>query len=69
MKRSPKVIAFIDGNDHWFLNLVMPAGKCACSSRPRYRGQLLVTVMARNGTDFGIRSPPCPIGGSRRPRA
>ncbi|HZY42857.1 MAG TPA: DUF1116 domain-containing protein [Anaerolineae bacterium] len=50
-----KVIEFIDRNDHWFLNLSMPAGKCAVEVAEGIEGSSIVTVMARNGTDFGIK--------------
>jgi len=50
-----KVIEFIDRNDHWFLNLSMPAGKCAVEPAEGIEGSSLVIVMARNGTDFGIK--------------
>lgn len=50
-----KVFEFITGNDHFFLNLSMPAAKAmleACNGIP---GSTLVVTMARNGTEFGIR--------------
>ncbi len=50
-----KVIEFIDRNDHFFLNLSMPAGKAALEPAEGIQGCSIVTVMARNGTDFGIR--------------
>jgi hypothetical protein len=50
-----KVIEFIDRNDHFFLNLSMPAGKAMLEPAERVPGSTIVTVMARNGTDFGIR--------------
>jgi hypothetical protein len=50
-----KVIEFIDRNDHWFLNLSMPAGKCAVEVAEGVEGSSIVLVMARNGTDFGIK--------------
>jgi hypothetical protein len=50
-----KVIEFIDKNDHFFLNLSMPAGKAAVEPAEGIEGSSIVTVMARNGTDFGIR--------------
>src|SRR5512145_3190726 len=50
-----KVIEFIDRNDHWFLNLSMPAGKCAVEPAEGIEGSSIVIVMARNGTDFGIK--------------
>jgi hypothetical protein len=50
-----RVIEFIDRNDHFFLNLSMPAGKAAMEPAEGVAGSSIVTVMARNGTDFGIR--------------
>jgi hypothetical protein len=50
-----KVIEFIDRNDHFFLNLSMPAGKAMLEAAESVEGSTIVTVMARNGTDFGIR--------------
>ncbi len=50
-----KVIEFIDHNDHFFLNLSMPAGKAMLEAAEGVEGSTIVTVMARNGTDFGIR--------------
>jgi len=50
-----KVIEFIDRNDHFFLNLSMPAGKSMLEPAEGIAGSTIVTVMARNGTDFGIR--------------
>jgi hypothetical protein len=50
-----KVIEFIDRNDHFFLNLSMPAGKALLEPAEGIPGSSIVTVMARNGTDFGIR--------------
>ena len=50
-----KVIEFIDRNDHFFLNLSMPAGKSMLEPAEGVEGSTIVTVMARNGTDFGIR--------------
>lgn len=50
-----RVIEFIDRNDHFFLNLSMPAGKALLEAAEGVEGSTIVTVMARNGTDFGIR--------------
>lgn len=54
-EKLAKVIEFIDGNDHFFLNLSMPAGKAMLEPAEGVEGSTIVTVMARNGTDFGIR--------------
>ncbi len=50
-----RVLEFLHGNDHFFLNLTMPAGKCALDAAANVEGSSLVTVMARSGTEFGIR--------------
>ncbi len=50
-----RVIEFIDRNDHFFLNLSMPSGKALLEPAEGIPGSSIVTVMARNGTDFGIR--------------
>jgi hypothetical protein len=47
--------AFIEQNDHFMLNLVMAAGKLAVDAASGVSGSSLVTTMARNGTEFGIR--------------
>jgi Protein of unknown function (DUF1116) len=47
--------AFIGGNDHFFLNLAMPACKLALDAARDVPGATLVVAMARNGTDFGIQ--------------
>jgi hypothetical protein len=46
---------FVGGNDHFFLNLVMPACKLAGDAARDVPGSSLVVAMARNGTDFGIQ--------------
>ena len=50
-----RVFEFLHSNDHFFLNLTMPAGKCALDAAANVPGSSLVTAMARNGTKFGIR--------------
>ncbi|MBU1050342.1 DUF1116 domain-containing protein [Candidatus Bipolaricaulota bacterium] len=50
-----RVFEFLHSNDHFFLNLTMPAGKCALDAAAAIPGSSLITVMARNGTEFGIR--------------
>ncbi|MBN1266782.1 MAG: DUF1116 domain-containing protein [Anaerolineales bacterium] len=54
-QRLARVLGFIDGNDHFFLNLSMPAGKAMLEPIEGIKGCTIVSVMARNGTDFGIR--------------
>jgi hypothetical protein len=50
-----EVFRFISGNDHFFLNLAMPAGKVAADAARDVPGSSLVVAMARNGTEFGIQ--------------
>jgi hypothetical protein len=50
-----RAAAFIGGNDHFFLNLAMPACKLAMDAARDVPGSTLVVAMARNGTDFGIQ--------------
>jgi hypothetical protein len=50
-----QVLRFINGNDHFFLNLVMPAAKCAADAARDIPGSSMVVAMARNGTDFGVQ--------------
>ena len=48
-------LRFIGGNDHFFLNLAMPACKLALDAGRDVPGSTMVVAMARNGTDFGIQ--------------
>jgi hypothetical protein len=50
-----RILAFAGGNEHFFLNVGMAACKAACDAAHGVPGSSLVTAMARNGTDFGIR--------------
>jgi hypothetical protein len=50
-----EVARFVAGNDHFFLNLAMPACKLATDAARDVAGSTLVVAMARNGTDFGIQ--------------
>jgi hypothetical protein len=49
-------LRFIGGNDHFFLNLAMPACKLALDAARGTEGSTMVVAMARNGTDFGIQT-------------
>jgi Protein of unknown function (DUF1116) len=49
------VARFITGNDHFFLNLTMPAAKAAADAAAGVERSSIVVAMARNGTEFGIR--------------
>lgn len=48
-------LAFIGGNDQFFLNVAMAMGKAIMDPVRGIEGSTLVTAMSRNGTDFGIR--------------
>jgi hypothetical protein len=50
-----RVAEFIAGNDQFFLNIAMAAGKAVADPANGVAHSTLVTAMARNGTDFGIR--------------
>lgn len=50
-----KVFNFLNSNDHFFLNLSMPACKCVMDAAANINGSSIIVAMARNGTDFGIR--------------
>ncbi len=46
---------YLTGNDQFFLNVAMVAAKATMDAAVGIPGCTLVTAMARNGTDFGIR--------------
>jgi len=48
-------LGFIAGNDHLFLNLSMAACKAMCDAAAGAAGSSLITAMARNGVNFGVR--------------
>ena len=48
-------VEFIAANDHFFLNISMAACKSMLDAAHGVPGSSLVTAMARNGVDFGIR--------------
>jgi hypothetical protein len=50
-----KVLEFINGNDHFFLNLSMAACKAVLDAARNIGNSSIVVVMARNGTDFGVQ--------------
>ena len=49
------VIEFIAANDHFFLNISMAACKSMLDAAHGVAGSSVVTAMARNGVDFGVR--------------
>lgn len=50
-----EALAFMGGNDQFFLNIVMALGKALMDPVRNIDGSSVVTAMCRNGTDFGIR--------------
>jgi hypothetical protein len=50
------VLRFIGGNEHFFLNLGMPTAKLALDAARGIPGSTMLTVMARNGTEFGVQT-------------
>jgi hypothetical protein len=48
-------LRFLDGNDHFFLNLSMAAAKGSLDPAAGIPHSTMVSAMARNGTDFGIQ--------------
>lgn len=49
-----KALAFMGGNDQFFLNIAMVMGKAIMDPVRDIEGSSVVTAMSRNGTDFGI---------------
>ena len=56
---AAQALNFINGNDHFFLNLSMAACKASLDSAGNTAGSSLVTVMARNGVEFGVQLAGC----------
>ena len=50
-----EVLKFIHSNDHFYLNLTMPAAKSSLDPLEDTKYSTIVYTMARNGTEFGIR--------------
>ena len=50
-----RVLEFIAGNDHFFLNISMACCKAMLDAGQGVEYSTLVTAMARNGVEFGIR--------------
>jgi hypothetical protein len=50
-----EAVRFMGGNDHFFLNLAMPACKLMLDAARDAPGSTMVVAMSRNGTDFGIQ--------------
>ncbi|MDR7855260.1 DUF1116 domain-containing protein [Tissierella sp.] len=54
-KDKVDVLKFLNSNDHFFLNLSMPACKCTMDAAAGIKYSTIVSTMARNGTEFGVR--------------
>ncbi len=54
-----EALAFIAGNDQFFLNVAMAMGKAIMDPVRDIGGSSVVTAMCRNGTEFGIRVSGC----------
>lgn len=54
-EKLKSVIDFLNSNDHFFLNLSMAAAKSCLDAASNIKYSTLVTVMSRNGTEFGIQ--------------
>jgi hypothetical protein len=52
---AARALSFIAGNDHFFLNLSMAACKAMLDAAANVPGSSMVTAMARNGVNFGVR--------------
>ena len=50
------VLKFAGGNEHFYLNLGMPTAKLALDAARDVPGSTMLTVMSRNGTEFGIQT-------------
>lgn len=54
-EQKAQALEFIHSNDHFGLNLSMPASKSIMEAAEGVENSTIVTTMARNGTEFGIR--------------
>lgn len=54
-KQKQEVIQFLADTDQFFLNIMMAAGKSMVDYARKYEHGCVVTTMARNGENFGIK--------------
>lgn len=54
-KGAADTIRFLDKNDIFFVNLAMAAAKASLEPAHGVEGSSMVTIMSRNGTEFGIK--------------
>ncbi len=52
---AAEVLDFINGNDHFFLNLSMALAKASLDAARNIKDSSLAVLMARNGTEFGVQ--------------
>jgi hypothetical protein len=52
---AAEALEFMEGNNHFYLNLSMAACKASLDAAHEVEGSTVVTTMARNGVEFGIR--------------
>ncbi len=52
---AASVLEFINGNDHFFLNLSMALSKASLDAARNVKNSSVLVAMARNGTEFGIQ--------------
>lgn len=53
--KTTEVVRFMEANIHTFLGFVMSSAKASLDAARHIEGSSMVTVMARNGTDWGIQ--------------
>ncbi len=54
-EKKAEVFEFIGDNEHFYLNLSMPASKATMDAAHGIENSTVITAMARNGVEFGIR--------------
>ncbi|MCG2726637.1 MAG: DUF1116 domain-containing protein [Elusimicrobia bacterium] len=55
VQTAASVLDFINGNDHFFLNLSMALAKASLDAARDIKDSSMAVVMARNGTEFGVQ--------------
>lgn len=55
LQEANEVLKFMESNIHTFLGFAMSGAKASLDAAKNIEGCSMVTVMARNGTDFGIQ--------------
>jgi hypothetical protein len=54
-EHAAAALEFMNGNDHFFINLGMAACKCMLDPAHGVPGSSMVSAMSRNGVEFGLR--------------